>query len=98
MKTFGLNYDVKPEHVEEFTEYTLNVIDAMEGVAGHVETRLYIDARKRNSLMIYSNWETVEQFGTFMRSDAFKGAISETQDMLEGMPSHKVYQQTGDIG
>jgi heme-degrading monooxygenase HmoA len=50
-----------------------------------------------NSMMIYSNWETVEQFRAFMRSDAFKAAIGDTKDMLEGMPTHKVYQQTGDM-
>jgi quinol monooxygenase YgiN len=97
MKTFGLNYDVKPEYVAEFTEYTLKVIDAMQGVSGHVETRLYVDAVRSNSMMIYSNWESVEEFRAFMRSDAFKAAIGETMDMLEGMPSHKVYEQTGDL-
>jgi chlorite dismutase len=97
MKTFGLNYDVKPDYVDEFKQYTLRVIDAMQGVDGHVETRLYVDAVRPNSMMIYSNWDTVEEFRTFMRSDAFKAAIGETMDMLEGMPSHKVYEQTGDL-
>lgn len=97
MKTFGLNYDIKPEYVEEFTNYSLTVIDLMQDWDGHVETRLYIDATKPNSMMIYSNWETVEQFKDFMKSDAFKGAIRSTYDMLEGMPSHKMYEQTGDL-
>jgi heme-degrading monooxygenase HmoA len=48
-------------------------------------------------MMIYSNWETIEQFRAFMRSDAFSAAIADTKDMLEGMPSHKVYTQTGDL-
>jgi heme-degrading monooxygenase HmoA len=48
-------------------------------------------------MMIYSNWETAEQFKQFMKSDAFKGAIGATYDMLEGMPSHKVYEETGDL-
>lgn len=98
MKTFGLNYDIKPEYVEEFTSYSLNVIELMQGWPGHTETRLYIDAAKPNSMMIYSNWETTEQFKDFMKSDDFKGAIRSTYDMLESMPSHKVYEQTGDLG
>jgi hypothetical protein len=27
-----------------------------------------------------------------------KGAISATYDMLEGMPSYKVYEENGDLG
>ena len=50
-----------------------------------------------NSLMIYSNWESVDQFNVFMRSDAFKQAIGETSGMLEGMPSHKVYEEAGKL-
>ncbi|MFN2134545.1 MAG: antibiotic biosynthesis monooxygenase family protein [Candidatus Promineifilaceae bacterium] len=97
MKTFGLNYDIKPQYVDEFTAYSLKVIELMQDWDGHIETRLYIDAAKPNSMMIYSNWETTEQFKEFMKSDAFKGAIGATYDMLEGMPSHKVYEQTGDL-
>jgi len=97
MKTLGLNYDVKPEYVKEFQEYSLRVLDAMQGFKGHVETRLYADVARPNSMMIYSNWETIEQFRAFMKSDAFSQAIGDTKDMLEGMPTHRVYQQTGDL-
>jgi quinol monooxygenase YgiN len=97
MKTFGLNYDIKPEYIEEFKDFSLKVIDLMQAWDGHIETRLFIDAAKPNSMMIYSNWETVDQFKTFMKSDDFKGAIGATYDMLEGMPSHKVYEETDDL-
>ncbi len=95
MQTIGLNYDVKPERVEEFTSYTMKVLEAMQDFEGHIETRLYADVARPNSMMIYSNWESVAQFRAFMRSDAFKAAIGDTTDMLEGMPSHKVYEETG---
>ncbi len=55
MQTLGLNYDVKPEYVKEFQEYSLRVLDAMQGFDGHVETRLYADVARPNSMMIYSN-------------------------------------------
>ncbi|MFN2104799.1 MAG: antibiotic biosynthesis monooxygenase family protein [Candidatus Promineifilaceae bacterium] len=97
MKTFGLNYDIKPEYVEAFTDYSINVINLMQDWDGHIETRLFIDAQKPNSMMIYSNWETADQFKQFMKSDAFKGALGATYDMLEGMPSHKVYEETDDL-
>lgn len=97
MQTLGLNYDVKPEYVDEFVEYSLQVLDAMQGFEGHIETRLYRDVARPNSMMIYSNWESVDHFRSFMRSDAFKAATGDTRNMLERMPSHKVYQQTGDL-
>lgn len=97
MQTIGMNYDVKPARVEDFKTYTAAVIEAMQAFDGHVETRLYVDAFRPNSMMIYSNWESVEQFQVFMRSDAFKQAIGDTTDMLEGMPSHKVYEETGGL-
>jgi len=81
MQTIGMNYDVKPERVDEFVDYSLNVLEAMKGFDGHIETRLFSDVIRPNSLMIYSNWESVEQFKLFVRSDAFKQAVGETVDM-----------------
>lgn len=97
MQTIGMNYDIKPERVEEFATYTKAVIEAMQEFDGHVETRLYADVFRPNSMMIYSAWDSVEQFQVFMRSDAFKQAIGETSSMLESMPSHKVYEETGSL-
>ena len=97
MKTFGLNYLVKPESVEDFTNFSLHVIDLMQDWPGHIETILYVDAARPNSMMMYSNWETVPQFKEFMKSDAFKSAIGATYDMLAGMPKHTVYEKEGDL-
>ncbi len=97
MKTFGLNYDVKPDRIDDFKDYALGVLAAMDGFEGHEETRLYIDAQKPHSMMIYSRWDTVENFGKFMRSAEFKGVKGDTRDMLMGRPSHKVYEQTNDL-
>ena len=53
MVTFGLNYDVKEGHVEEFESFSLKVIGNMDGFKGHVDTRLYKDVAKPNSFMIF---------------------------------------------
>lgn len=92
MVTFGLNYDVKAQHLKEFEDYSLKVIGSMSGMKGHVETRLYKDVAKPNSLMIYSHWESPEDFRAFMQSDAFKGAQNHSREMLEGPPKHNMYQ------
>ena len=98
MVTFGLNYDVKEGHVKEFEDYSLKVIAAMDGMKGHVETRLYKDVAKPNSLMIYSNWESPEDFRTFMQCDAFKTAQRENKDILEGPPKHSIYTPQQGMG
>ena len=97
MVTFGLNYDVKKEHVGEFESFSLKVIASMGGFKGHLETRLYKDVAKPNSLMIYSNWESPDDFRTFMQSEAFKGVQNHSRYMLEGPPKHSMYAPYQDM-
>lgn len=91
MVTFGLNYDVKPEYVEEFMKISRAALEAMQGVEGHRETRLYQDVDRPNSYLIYSDWETKEAFAAFLRSDAFKQVQGAGREMLENPPRHNVY-------
>lgn len=98
MLTFGLNYDVKPGHEKDFENYTADVLTAMDGMTGHQETRLYVDVNKTDSYMIYSNWETREDFMKFIQSDAFKAAQKWGMDILAGPPRHSVYQKENMMG
>lgn len=91
MITFGLNYDVKPEFTDEFERVSLQALQAMQGVPGHRETRLYRDVQRPNSYMIYSDWETKQHFTAFLRSDAFKKVQATGRDMLENRPRHNIY-------
>lgn len=91
MVTFGLNYDVKPERVKEFESITNEALKLMKTLPGHTETRLYRDVHQPNSYLIYSAWETREQFAAFMRSDAFKQVQTAGRDMLTNPPRHNVY-------
>ncbi len=88
MQTFGLNYDVKIGRIEEFQEATRQLIEVMQGCEGHIETRLFSDVAKPNSMMIYSNWKTKAEFGDFIRSDIFRQALDAASDMLENKPTH----------
>ena len=88
MQTFGLNYDVKPERTEEFKKTLMQLIDAMKGCDGHIETRLYSDVAQPNSMMIYSNWKTKAEFADFVRSGTFRQALDDAVDMLESRPTH----------
>ena len=94
METIGLNYDVRADRRDDFVTYARDVIAAMDGFDGHEATRLYIDDGDNNSLMIYSRWESMDQFKAFMGSDDFKQVTVDTKDMLTARPKHTVYQTT----
>ncbi|MEO7994191.1 MAG: antibiotic biosynthesis monooxygenase [bacterium] len=98
MLTFGLNYDVKPGREADFEAYSAAVLEAVKGVPGHQETRLYVDVNKVGSYMIYSNWETREAFMAFISSQAFKDAQQGGADMLSGPPRHSVYNREQMMG
>ena len=88
MQTFGLNYEVKPECIEDFKSALMQLIDTMNHCDGHIETRLYADVAQPNSMVIYSNWKTKAEFSDFFRSDTFQEALKDTVDMLESKPTH----------
>lgn len=89
--TFGLNYDVKPGHNEEFERVTRESLELMKTVEGHRETRLYRDVNNPNSYLIYSDWENKEAFSAFIRSDAFKQVQKLGREILAAPPRHNVY-------
>lgn len=92
MLTFGLNYDVKQEFTEDFLKVARGALAAMPSFKGHVNTVLYSNVEKPNSYLIYSEWESNEDFRAFMASSAFKEVQNMSVDMLEARPKHKVYE------
>ena len=88
MQTFGLNYEVKPDRVEDFKSAMLHLIDTVKGREGHIETRVYSDIDRPTSMMIYSNWKTKAEFAKFVRSDIFQEMMADAVAMLESRPTH----------
>jgi heme-degrading monooxygenase HmoA len=92
MITFGMNYDVKQEYVEQFLKVCKDVLNAMDQFKGHVSTVIYQNIDKPRSYMIYSEWETNEDFKGFMTSEGFKSVQNLGMEMLEERPKHKMYE------
>lgn len=92
MITFGLNYDVKEEHVDEFLKISRQVLGMMKEIEGHVQTVLYSDVDRPLSFLIYSEWENEDYFRGFIQSEAFKNVQNMTRDMLTDRPRHKIYE------
>ena len=90
--TIGMHYDVIPGKEQEFEEGFRGVIDHLSGVAGHVDSRLYVDVRSAGSYLILSQWENKESFENFIHSPAFaKVTAWGKAEILRGRPRHKVY-------
>ncbi len=92
MITFGMNYDVKEAYIEPFLKVCHDVLNAMGSFNGHVSTVIYQNIDKPRSYMIYSEWETNEDFRGFMTSQAFKDVQNLGMEMLEERPKHKMYE------
>jgi heme-degrading monooxygenase HmoA len=92
MITFGLNYDVKEEYKDQFLQVSRDVLKAMPGMKGHVNTVLYSNVDSPLSFLIYSEWETNEDFKAFVTSQAFKDVQNMSKDMLTDRPKHQIYE------
>ncbi len=88
MQSFGLNYHVKPELVDEFKATLSDLFKEMEASDGHIKSTLFADVNEPNSMMIYSNWETKAEFTSFVRSGTFTEALQKAVSMLETQPEH----------
>ena len=65
------------------------VIEALKTMPGHVESHLYEDVATVGSYVILSRWETKQSYEAFLRSDAFKSAVSAKDFSLgAGDPKH----------
>ncbi len=94
MVTIGMNYDVVEGKDETFTNAVAGVIEAMERMEGHSDTRLFRDVRKPSSYLIVSDWSSEDAFNGFLRSDAFKRVKAwGKQEILAGRPSHTIYKR-----
>lgn len=91
MLTVGLYYDVVPGRETDFEEYFKMVAAQLEKVEGYVSALLYKRVDAPNSYLIYSEWKSRESFDAFIRSREFSGAKEGGSGMLQGRPSHKIY-------
>ena len=92
MINIGLYYDVIPGKEKEFEEVFNAVRSSLEGSKGFVSAILYRRVDKPNSYLIYSEWESLEDFKEFTRSRPFRDVTTNGRKILERTPYNKVYQ------
>lgn len=92
MTTIGMHYDVLPGKEKEFEQGFYGVLDHLNKVPGHVESKLYQDVGSPGSYLIFSQWESKEAFERFIHSPEFRTTVSWGKaEILRGRPQHKVY-------
>ena len=92
MTTIGMQYDVLPGKEDEFKNGFAGVLTHLNGVDGHVVSRLYEDVTSAGSFLILSEWQTKGAFEAFLKSDAFKNVTAWGKaEILRGRPRHRVY-------
>jgi heme-degrading monooxygenase HmoA len=94
--TVGMHYDVRVGKETAFEDGFKGIARALEGSwKGHKSTRLYRDVEKPRSYLIFSEWESMEDFQTFMHSDAFAQATTwGREEILEGRPKHTILKHS----
>ncbi len=95
MVTVGMYYDVIAGKEGEFEDRFDEVLDALERQPGHVRTALYHQVKRPNTYAILSEWNSREEFSTFLRSDLFREVTDWGKaSILAGRPRHEIYSST----
>jgi heme-degrading monooxygenase HmoA len=92
MVTIGMNYEVLDGKADVFERAFAGVLGALNGTAGHVQSRLYKDVSAPLSYLIVSEWDDREAFGRFIASEQFARVTNwGKEQILSGPPRHRVY-------
>ncbi len=95
MVTVGMYYDVIAGKEGEFEDRFAEVLDALERQPGHVRTALYHQVKRPNTYAILSEWNSREEFTTFLKSDLFREVTDWGKaSILAGRPRHEIYSST----
>jgi len=86
--TMGMFYTVKPDHREEFVDTFREVGAALEGMDGHLDTRLMVNEEDDNDMFIASQWREKDDAMAFFRSDSFRDTVEWGREVLDDRPRH----------
>ena len=92
MITVGMNYDVHEGKETIFEEAFAGVLVLINTMRGHKFSKLYHEVEKPRSYMIVSEWETMQDFQSFVGSSEFRKAADWAKgDILESRPRHSIW-------
>ncbi len=92
MINIGLYYKVKSGHGKEFERIFEEVVRIFSGARGMRGAKLYREVGS-DEYLIYSEWEDMNSFSGFVRSDEFKKVTGLGKEIIEGTPRHRVFAE-----
>ncbi|BCU67025.1 antibiotic biosynthesis monooxygenase [Sulfolobales archaeon HS-7] len=94
MINVGFYYRVKKGKTDEFEKiFTQVTKKLMEGNTGIIGARLYKSVEEPNEYLIYTEWNSVDDFKKFMMSEDFRQTTAIGKEIIEGRPTHKVFKE-----
>ncbi|MCL5404637.1 MAG: antibiotic biosynthesis monooxygenase [Candidatus Marsarchaeota archaeon] len=97
MINVGLYYRVKSGNEKQFEDTFAAVSEYLSSGKGFKLAKLYKEVGT-NEYMIYSEWDSLNAFTEFVRSEAFHKVTSSGKDILEGQPRHRIFYEQGKDG
>ena len=92
MTTIGMNYEIREGKEQPFEKKFVKVMEAMQGVPGHVTTSLYRNAFLERSYLVLSEWADRESFDAFVASETFRAVTAWGEaNILATRPCHVEY-------
>ncbi|BDB98721.1 MAG: antibiotic biosynthesis monooxygenase [Saccharolobus sp.] len=94
MINVGFYYKVKKGHEQEFESKFKEVLNYLKSNAeGFIDAKLYKSVEDPSEYLIYSVWKDLESFRKFITSEAYKSTVTYGRTIMEGRPTHKVFQE-----
>ncbi len=91
MINIGFYYRVKRGHEKDFEEKFWDIVSS--NVDGMRSAKLYRNVMDPQEYMIYTEWDSLEAFKEFMKSQEHSETINYGKTILEDIPTHVILQR-----
>lgn len=85
--------DIYPEKLEEFVSVVCEFADATREAAGCILHNICLDAEDKERMMIYSAWESIDQYKEYLDWDAKSGMSEMIKPFLKIPPISHSYDR-----
>jgi len=85
--------DIYPERFEEFVAVVTEFADTTREAAGCILHNICLDAENKGKMMIYSAWESIEQYKDFLDWDKKSGMTEKIKPFLKMPPISHSYDR-----
>ncbi len=94
MINIGLYYKVRAGYEEEFERSFANALSALRnGHFGFVDGKLYRETGGSREYLLYTEWEGLDSFRSFMESNEYAQTVELGKAIVEGQSRHRIFRE-----